>query len=729
VLRAHHDFESASAVNLKRVGVHVYAKHPSTFVWCMCWRLGDGRIFNWRPGAPDPVPLLDHVYRGGMIVAHNAGFERHIWNDLVCDRIAPHWPRIAIEQQDCTMARAQAVSMPAGLDALCLALRMAERKDEDGSRLMKQMMKPRSVKNGVTVWWDDEPRRQRLEIYCAQDVEVESQVDARLPFLSDRERRVWIMDQHMSDRGVTLDERMIGKLQGVVDVAKLRLNAAMHEVTGGAIRSCDQTKELAKWITEQGVPCKSVAAEEHEELVLEAGTHRPDIIEALRLRTEAGKASTAKLKAMRETLGDDSRSRGTTAYSATLSKRWAGRLWQPHNLKTREDEEVMDVALAMQMAERIEAPEVLADCFSLILRPPMAMCSLSLRSLMVAGPGKKLVGGDKSNIEGRINAWLAGEDWKLKAFREYDAGIGPDLYRVAYASSFGVPVESVKGATRQVGKVQELSLGYQGSVGAYVKMAKAKGIKLDKVRDTVKGAATESEWEVACRNYPSARNKAGLDLETWAAVSIVVKRWRAKHPAIVQGWWDLQDAAVEAVASPGEMVSVFGGRIRYVAARGFLWCGLPSGTVIAYPYPAISVEDESYVLYPDGQRMPCEELFPGEITAAEAAGAHVVPRERKIVTFSHQEKNAFVRDALYGGMQCAHVVSAIARDALVEDMFEAERRGYSIILTVHDELLTEMDLDKGTAQELQDIMSTVPFWIDGDLPLSAKCWEGYRYGK
>lgn len=84
---------------------------------------------------------------------------------------------------------------------------------------------------------------------------------------------------------------------------------------------------------------------------------------------------------------------------------------------------------------------------------------------------------------------------------------------------------------------------------------------------------------------------------------------------------------------------------------------------------------------------------------------------------------------LYGGMQFNHIVQGTARDIMVEGMFGAEKAGYRVVLTVHDELLTEAPHGFGSAKELEDIMSAVPAWVVGDLPLAAKAWEGMRYDK
>lgn len=613
-----------------------------------------------------------------------------------------------IEQMDCTLSRGAALSLPMSLEKLGQALNAPIQKDADGHKLMLSMCKPRSVdESGSPTWREDEDSLDRLQAYCDQDVEAECAIDKLLPPLSERERRVWILDQTINDRGVQMDVRLVGRALEVVEEATKRANAEMWRLTEGTVAKCSEAAKIVAWINSRGVPCMSVAKGEIEELVLGAQLMADDVCEqVVRLRRAAARSSTAKLKTILKSVSADGRARGTLAYHGASTGRWAGRLMQPQNFpRIDADTEMPDVVRCLSMLDANTSPAETVDAIQMVVGAPMEWLSKCLRPMIIAAPGKRLLGADFSNIEGRVNAWLAGEKWKLDAFRAFDRGEGPDVYKLSYSNSFGVPVEMVTKLMRLIGKVQELQLGYQGSVGAFIAMAANYGIKLSVVSDIARGAVTLDQWAWIKSQYKAA-DARGLDPETWTGIKIVVNGWREANSAIVQGWWDLQDAAIEAVANPGVVVPVYGGKVRYRAANGFLWCMLPSGRVLAYASPSV-VWKETGRLKEDGE--------PIVKRAVQYWGTDPVTKK-------------WGRFTLYGGEQCNHVVQGTARDIMVDAMFRVEGAGYDLVLTVHDELLAEVPDGFGSVEEFTQLMQTKPNWI-GDCPIVAAAWEDVRYVK
>ena len=706
---------------MKKSGVYRYVEDLNTQPWGFRYRMDNGPVREWRPGWPDPVDLLDHVAVGGRVVAHNAGFERAVWNYVLVARMCPHWPALRIEQQDCTLARAAAIAHPQGLDELCNVLQTANRKDRQGHALMMKMAKPRRYEpDGRIIWWDDPQLIEDNMAYCAKDVLTECDVDERIPDLSPKWRKVWEFDQTINERGIMFDRNAITKLASLVEYSKKEADKTMRTLTNRMVPKCTNVGKIMEFLNARGIECETLKKGDQDDLMYVADLRNDEQArQVIELRRATSKTSTAKYQSMLNCICADDRIRALLAFHAASTGRWGGRLVQPQNFpRVDPDDDVLSGKIEW-LHELLLLPldvRSLYEHIEAVWGPlePLALLSKALRSMIVASPGKKLVGGDFANIEGRVNAWLANELWKVDAFREYDNGTGPDLYKAAYARSFGVPVESIgKGQKRQIGKVQELALGYQGGVGAFITMGDTYGVNPFELSKPVQDAASAAQWDSVAVQYASTSNKYGLQEREWTAIKIIVNNWRAAHPNIVQSWWNYQDAAIEAVAAPGNVVYCGQGNaalVSYYSDGRCLWCVLPSGRMLCYSSPEL-----------------VEELVP----YVDKATGETKERWKRTVYFwgIDSKTKQWKRRALYGGLQCENIVQATSCDILVDAMFNVETAGFPVILTVHDEILAEVDefshLDD---KEFSRVMAQIGPEYEG-LPIAVSAWEGERYLK
>lgn len=740
---AHVDFETASACDLTKAGVYRYAEHPSTRAWGFCWRLGAGQVHRWMPGFPDPTELLQHLARGGRMVAHNAPFERVIWNAVLRGRYGlSHWPVLHATQQSCTMARAQSMNLPAKLEMLAKVLDVPNQKDMDGNAAMRKLMRPRNVRvDGLLTWWDgsitkghevvyfDDPRGEgaalleRNMVYCEGDVLAECDIDKALPPLSEPEQELWAFDQLINERGVLFDIPTVERAAELVDVAKKDADRKMRKLTGGAVRKVSEVAKLAAWLNEVGVPCEAVNKGAMKHLVFSAEVAgNTAASDAIALRKAASKTSTAKYAKMMQCHSEDGRIRGMLGFHVASTGRWGGRLVQPQNFPRFDDDNPTEKQAVSWLVELLNGSDTIDEVYQhmdVVHGDVLAWLSKALRSMMVASPGHRFLGGDFSNIEGRANTWLAGERWKLDAFVQYDEGTGPDLYKLAYAGSFGLDVSEVDKSKRQIGKVQELASGYQGGVGAYLSMADTYDLDVFTLASTVANGATSEQWHPVQERYSSATDKHGLREFEWTALKLLVTGWRNAHPMVVQSWWDYQDAAIAAVDHPGDVVDVASvntsgksgstpGRVRFMSDEQFLYCCLPSGRVLSYAQPWLEYET---------------------VTRLRNDGSEY---ETSTTKLRHWGVDSYTKKwsklSLYGGLLCENIVQAVSRDLLVESMFRVEKAGYPIVLTVHDEILSEPREGFGSVDEFKDLMAVLPTWANG-LPLAVAAWDDRRYVK
>jgi hypothetical protein len=343
------------------------------------------------------------------------------------------------------------------------------------------------------------------------------------------------------------------------------------------------------------------------------------------------------------------------------------------------------------------AAAVLKDgTFECFYEDPSSVLPNLLRGEIIAPAGKKLIVADYSNVEGRVLAWLAGEEWKLQAFRDFDAGHGHDLYKLAYAKAFGVKPEDVTKPQRQIGKVLELALGYGGGAAAFARFASGYGMDLNEMAEYVKSSAPRANWLDAADSYSFFAEKkmtGGLERETFIACETLKRLWRKSNPKIVQFWANVGQAVQKAIVSR-ESVRV--GYVAFTRTESFLVIRLPSGRLLCYPSPKTN---------------------PG------------VGKD----SFTYMGVNQFSRKwekiESYGAKNVENITQAVACDLLSEGLLRMDAAGYKTVLTIHDEAITEApDTDEFTFKKMEHLMSTLPDWAP-ELPLVAAGYEAYRYRK
>ena len=707
-MNLHLDYETRSTADLKKVGAYVYAQHPSTEILCAAYAIDEGRPHIWRPGL-DVAPLKKAMLEADTVTAHNAQFER-----IITQFVGPKYglPKLPIEKMRCTMVMAYSLGLPGALENVAPAIGLKIEKDKVGHRLMLAMCKPRVAKKGDVgpgPFWRDSPEdRTRLYEYCLNDVAVERQLEKRLLPLKRSELELWFLDQKINDRGVFVDMPLADAAAAIVEKAVERINRKMFKISGGAVRGVTDMAGLLRFCKARGLAdVDSLAKDRLAELLVREDLD-PDVLQCLTLRQEGGRASVAKIRALQAGTNTRGRAQGLTQFYAANTGRWAGRRFQPQNLKRPEAKNQVESVIRAILAGNLDMLEIEHG-------PALSAVGDTIRGMVRAPKGSTILAADYSNIEGRVLAWLAGETWKVAAFRAFDAKTGADLYRLAYSRTFGIPVEKIDGGAkdgpqRQVGKVMELALGYQGGPGAFQVMAKGYGVRIGDQYENMRKLAPETVEN--CEEQFDKRGKAsGMARETWVSAETVKTLWREAHPATVQFWADIERAAILAVETPGAIVNC--GRLKFKKAGSWLFMQLPSGRAMAYPYPEIqdvpyfgkTKKALTYKTVPDP-------LKPGKIIA-EADGSIDMK---------------WARISTYGGMLVENAVQATARDILAAGMTALDAAGYGLVLHVHDEPVSEDPIGFGSEEEFRRLMTTLPPCYAGS-PVAAGSFRAERYRK
>ena len=552
------DFETRSRCDLKARGVYNYALDASTEVLCMSYAFDDEDVQTWVPGQPFPLEVRQHT---GQIRAHNATFERLIFQ-YVLDM------PFRLEQFYCTAAQARANCAPGSLEDVGRFASADMRKDYRGAQLIRLL----SIPQADGTFREDAALMAEMIAYCEQDVRAMRAVSKAMRDLSAEELADYHVNERINDRGVLIDVELAhAAVKYAAEEAK-EIEEIVVEVSEGEITSVRSPK-MRQWVLDRvgpeakklmtvykdGEPKYSIDKTIRANL-LALAEENPDEVpaaaaEIIQCADDLWASSTAKFQRLASLADEeDRRVRGAFVFAGgSATGRASSYGAQVHNFprKTVKNPEETRQAMVRGHAIVPKYGKRVTDVLKGMLRPAL-----------VPAPEHLFIVSDWSAIEGRVHPWLsncpAGET-KLDVFRS-----GLDPYIVNAAATFHRPYEEIhadheagKSDQRQIGKVQELALGFLGGPGAFETFGRIYGVRV-----------------------------------TEADAQRMVMAWRRANPWAMYHGQQLESAYTRAMRHKGHEFSA--GRVHYMFDGQHLWYALPSGRILCYPYAKLDSDGVTY---------------------------------------------------------------------------------------------------------------------------------------
>jgi len=185
---------------------------------------------------------------------------------------------------------------------------------------------------------------------------------------------------------------------------------------------------------------------------------------------------------------------------------------------------------------------------------------------------------------------------------------------------------------------------------------------------------------------------------TEETASFAVKAYRSTHAPVPKMWSNIENAAIAAVKNPGKTFSI--NKTKWFMRDEFLVCQLPSSRCLYYYGPEIRYKD--------------------------------TPWGEKRAQLNHWGVDSLTKQwclqKTWGGVLTENVVQGTARDLMANGMQKVDEHEYEILLTVHDEILSEKEIGLGSVAEFENLMSNLPKWADG-CPVKSEGFKTLRYRK
>jgi len=531
------DIETYSEASLMDCGVYRYAEDESFEILLFGYSIDGGpkKLVDLAQGEEIP-PEIEAAIHDPTVVksAFNANFERVCISEHLRD--SPRTGYLSPIAWHCSAVHSRYIGLPGSLAGVAKALKLDEQKGKEGKALIRYFCmpcKPTKANGGRTrnLPEHDPEKWEHFKGYCLQDVAVEQAIDEKLEAfpIPESERRLYVLDQQINDRGVRAHLGMARNAIQIDDVFRARLFAEAKALTG--LDNPNSPAQIKHWIGEiSGIEVSSLAKDSLDPL-----KERLDNLDATRMieiRQLTSRSSTKKYQAIMHGAQEDDRIRGLFQYyGASRTGRWSGRRVQLQNLPQNHIDN-LDLARDLLIEGDLETMGIFYDDIPTIL-------SQLIRTALIPEEGTKFIVSDFSAIEARVIAWLADEKWRIDVFKTHGK-----IYEASASAMFNVPLDAVTKRLRAKGKVAELACGFGGSVGAIKAMDKG-------------GDLTDDE------------------------AKRIVQEWRAANPGIVRFWKTVSQAAMAAVETRQSYELPHG--LRFLYARGILFIELPSGRRLAYP--------------------------------------------------------------------------------------------------------------------------------------------------
>lgn len=689
----HHDYETFCEIDLPKVGVSKYAKHPSCEVLMCSWAWDDdGPIKQWVPaeiGEPIPAELED-----GLL---DERVTKHAWNSQFERNIAKHvlGIDIPIPTWRDPMVLAFSLSLPGKLEKVgpIINLEGDNLKDSRGRALINKFTKPRKptkTKKHLRADWVTDPEDwQDFLLYNRRDTGSERAAWRRLRRygMPPWEWELWFADQEINEAGIPIN---MGMVNNALDLYHQLLAVRMRrlvEITG--LDNPNSVAQLLPWLQGQGYSfddlkaghVRRAAAKVEAEIAAGMGGPRLErLLEALEIRVETAKTSVKKYDALAEVVDEEGLFRHAFQFAgAGRTWRWAGRKVQYHNAprpppyleKSQEFVAQMVECLDAESFEIVFTSKVQDTGRGVVKRSPIDALATGVRPAVQAPDGWVFVDADLNAIENRVLGYMAQDKKILRVFENnLDPYVDFSTYMLGgtYEERWNEYKVLENKGPRTLSKPAVLGCGYQLGPGEEYE--------------------NEKTGEIEATGLLGYAWNMGVTQFTKEQSVLAVRVWRETFEDCVEFWYRIEAAAKRCVRT-GKRVDCW--PVTFDRKGPFLRMILPSGRALHYVRPRL---EERMMKW---------------------------GKEKTVIVYdSLNDKNQWVPTPTSPGKLTENGDQAISRDLLAHGIMLARKEGLDVRLHVHDQIVAmipERQANWGLAT-LLDCMKTRPDWAPY-IPLGA----------